>query len=98
MLALYATGDQHLRKVADLHEPVAWERFQGSFAERLQREIAAAGCSKVYLSSEHLSSRVHQATQVQRIANLLQPLGDVKVICYVRPQHELFLSANSTFI
>jgi hypothetical protein len=97
-LALYVAGDAELRQMADVHADVAWEEFQKSFPEKLRTEIEKSECRRVVLSSEHLSSRIRSKAQVQQIADLLQPLGRVKVVCYVRAQHELFLSANSTFI
>jgi hypothetical protein len=97
-LALYGTGDTELRQMADLNADAAWQEFQKSFPEKLRTEIEMSGCRRVVLSSEHLSSRIYRRSQVQRLAELLQPVGRVKVVCYLRPQHELFLSANSTFI
>ncbi len=97
-LALYGTGDLELRQMAEVHADAAWQEFQKSFPEKLRTEIDRSDCRKVVLSSEHLSSRICRRSQAQRIADLIQPLGRVKVVCYVRPQHELFLSANSTFI
>jgi hypothetical protein len=97
-LALYTTGDLALRQLAGLHADAAWQGFQKSFPDKLRTEIKRSGCRRVVLSSEHLSSRIRDRSQVQQIADLLQPLGRVKVVCYVRPQHELFLGANSTFV
>jgi hypothetical protein len=89
-LALYGTGDTELRQTANLHADAAWEEFQNSFPGKLQTEIEMSGCRRVVLSSEHLSSRVRRKSQVHKIATLLQPLGLLKVVCYVRPQHALF--------
>lgn len=97
-LALYATGDKELRKYAGLHDEKAWLSFLQSFPRKFHAEIEGAGCRKIVLSSEHLSSRVRRPAEVTRLAEVLNPLGSAKIVCYLRPQHELYTSANSTFI
>ena len=97
-LALYATGDKELRKYAGLQDEKAWLSFQQTFPQKLHAEIEDSGCQKIVLSSEHLSSRIRRPAEVTRLAEILNPLGSVKVVCYLRPQHELYSSANSTFV
>jgi len=101
-LALYALGDSGektpLRTNTGLTERTAWDGFRRSFADELREEIRGSDCKQIVLSSEHLSWLLHQPSAVRRVADLLRPIGLVKVVCYVRPQHELFLSWVSTAI
>ncbi len=101
-LTLYAAGGPktlNLRRLAGLVRDDAYKRFKANFAEELRSEIRASGCSRIHLSNEHLSSRLTSAQQVDRIAAIVCPLADiVKIVVYLRPQAELFLSSYSTAI
>lgn len=89
----------NLRKLAGLAQQDAYKQFKAQFADELKAEVESSQCARVYLSNEHLSSRLINARQVGRVADLVRPLADiVKVVVYLRPQPELFLSSYSTAI
>ncbi len=88
-----------LAVVEGLGAPAALAEFMANFIADLAREITASGCKTVLMSGEHLSSRLKTAGEVKRLIDALKPLArTIKVIMYVRPQHELALSAYSTAI
>lgn len=88
-----------LRRLARLFPEEVYERFKANFAAELQSEIAANPCPRIYLSNEHLSSRLKSIEEVRRLAAIIQPIADlVKVVVYLRPQPEMFLSTYSTSI
>ena len=90
---------RNLRRLAGLAPSEAYARFKASFAEELRAEVLESHCTRVYLSNEHLSSRLFTAKEVGRLAAIIRPLADaVKVVVYLRPQPELFLSSYSTAI
>jgi len=101
-LTLYAAGGPktlNLRRLAGLVRDDAYKKFKANFAEELRSEVSASKCSRIYLSNEHLSSRLTSAQQVERIAAVVRPLADVvKIVVYLRPQSELYLSSYSTAI
>jgi hypothetical protein len=101
-LTLYAAGGPktlNLRRLAGLVRDDAYKKFKASFADELKSEILASGCTRIYLSNEHLSSRLTSAQQVDRVATISRPLADtVKIVVYLRPQPELYLSSFSTAI
>jgi hypothetical protein len=101
-LTLYAAGGPktlNLRRLAGLVRDDAYKRFKARFADELKSEILASQCTRIYLSNEHLSSRLISAQQVDRLATIVRPLADmVKIVVYLRPQPELFLSSYSTAI
>jgi hypothetical protein len=49
------------------------------------------------LSAEHFSSRLHSITEIKKLHDALN-FGEIKIICYIRPQDELALSSYSTYI
>lgn len=64
---------------------------------RLKRDIQSREEPTTLLSAEHFSSRCSQADHVRQIGKHLQGL-EVRIIVYVRPQHELLVSAYSTYL
>jgi hypothetical protein len=88
-----------LRRKRGLLDGHAYQEFRQSFLGDLRSELAAGSCTTVCLSNEHLSSRLRQPEEIAFLAAALTSLAPtVKVIVYLRPQHELFLSAYSTKI
>ncbi|MCP4575979.1 MAG: hypothetical protein GY846_06820 [Deltaproteobacteria bacterium] len=49
------------------------------------------------MSAEHFSSRCSQKEDIQKICHYLEGF-DVQIVVYVRPQHELLISAYSTYL
>ncbi len=101
-LTLFATDGEktlNLRRLAGLASKDNYAIFKATFAEELRTEVQKSGCPRVYLSNEHLSSRLFSRREIGRLADVIQPLADeVKVVVYLRPQPELFLSSYSTAI
>jgi hypothetical protein len=64
---------------------------------RLSADFEARDEETVLLSAEHFSSRCSRPERVSLLGEILAD-RDVQVIVYVRPQHELLLSAYSTFL
>jgi len=88
-----------LRRRVRLFPEDAHELFKAHFAEELRSEIQANRCPRIYLSNEHLSSRLRNVQEVRRLAAIVRPLAEsVKIVVYLRPQPELFLSTYSTSI
>lgn len=89
----------NLRRLAELFSEPAYQQFKTTFPEALHSEIAASPCPRVYLSNEHLSSRLTSVKEVSRLAAIIRPLAEsVKVVVYLRRQPELFLSSYSTSV
>jgi hypothetical protein len=101
-LALFATGGERcmdLAMEAGLRGQASIDAYQAALPDRLRTEIAAAGTPKVWLSNEHLSSRVRTLPQIAALAALLRSLAEeVKVIVYLRHQPEFYLSTYSMVI
>lgn len=64
---------------------------------QLLRDFEARDETALLLSAEHFSSRCSQPAMIARLRSLLQDYH-VRILVYVRPQHELLLSAYSTFL
>jgi len=89
----------NLRRLAGLVPDDKYKSFKAHFADELRSEVLASQCTRIYLSNEHLSSRLISAQEVRRLATIVRPLADVvKIVVYLRPQPELFLSSYSTAI
>ena len=90
---------RNLRRLAGLAPNEAYARFKSNFAEELRAEVQQSPCTRIFLSNEHLSSRLFNPNEISRVAALVRPLADaVKIVVYLRPQPELFLSSYSTAI
>lgn len=99
LFAAEAPNTLDLRRLARLFPDTAYEQFKARFAEELRSEVAANPCPRVFLSNEHLSSRLKTVEEIARLAAILHPLArTVKIVVYLRPQPELFLSTYSTSI
>lgn len=101
-LSIYAsTGAtlRDLRQISGLAGEVDFLRFQSEFPELLRAEIEDSGCERVWLSNEHLSSRVRRPAEIARVSDLLKPLAsEVRIVAYLRKQTELLVSAYSTSV
>jgi hypothetical protein len=102
MLTVFAADGPRaldLRRLTGLFRHDAYEHFKSHFGDELLSEIQASKCHRVYLSNEHLSARLKSAQEVSRLATIVRPLADiVKIVVYLRPQPDLFLSTYSTSI
>lgn len=98
-LTLYAAGaigNRDLMREAGLSSAEDVTAYQRALPVRLSEEIASSGCPTVWLSNEHLSSRVRQSDQLRRVADMLHHLGEtVTVVVYLRHQPEFYLSSYS---
>ncbi len=101
-LALYASSGatlQDVRQIAGLGPDRAFAEFQQDFPDLLRQEIEESGCARVWLSNEHLSSRVRTPSELWRLAHLLKTLAtDIRIIVYIRHQPDLLVSQYSTKI
>jgi hypothetical protein len=101
-LTLYALQNPDragLRNMAGLTTGDDVQEMRESLLDELRAEIEAAGCSRVLLSNEHLSSRLRHKRTVRRLVQGLRGISrDIRVLIYLRPQYELILSAYSTAV
>ena len=100
--ALYALDLEDrpdLRSSLGLQTTAELAAYRNGFVETLSREAATSGCDAVLISNEHLSSRLTQKPQIDRLVQgLRQITQDIRVIVYLRPQYELAPSWYSTSI
>ncbi len=101
-LAIYALP---LAKRPDLHwilrmsTSAEVEAYRDRFVSDFSGELDGSDCKDVVMSSEHLSSRVREKHALDRLFDVLGKLADrIKVIVYLRPQHELAPSSYSTTV
>jgi hypothetical protein len=88
-----------LRRLGRLFPDDAYQLFKAHFADELRSEVLANKCPRIYLSNEHLSSRLRSVQEINRLAAIVRPLAEtLKIVVYLRPQTELFLSTFSTSI
>jgi hypothetical protein len=101
-LPIYASDGKHfftLRRSVQIETNADFIAFRETFQGELKAEFEQSGCDTVWLSSEHLSSRINDVEGIARLAALLKPLADhVRVVVYLRYQPDLYLSAYSTFV
>ena len=101
-LPVFAAGEKRLG--SDIHakfgvsDASALERFRDQLRARLYDAAAVSDYHTMVFSSEHLSSRLTEPAELARLKTLLEPLGTIDVILYVRPQEELVASSYSTSI
>jgi hypothetical protein len=99
IFAADAANALDLRRLSRLFSEAAYESFKTNFAAELQSEIATNPCARICLSNEHLSSRLKSVVEIRRLEAIVRPLAtSVKVVVYLRPQPEMFLSTYSTSI
>ena len=92
--------DDHLDAVGAT-SPAARNRFRHDVEQRFARQVAEvdADTHTVVISSEHLHSRLVQSTMVERFRSLISPyVGEVRIVCYLRPQTDLVASFHSTHV
>ncbi len=77
-------------------EPIG--RFRAAFSRDLLGECRASHCGSLVLSSEHCSSRLLFADEIERLRDLLAPIGTVAVLLYLRRQDEMWVSYYSTAV
>lgn len=88
-----------VRKRLNLEDNKKLERFLYGHKQEFIREVKAQPLDKILISSEHLSSRIDQDEQVERIIALLDAALDdyeLEVLVYLRPQDKLMTSYYST--
>ena len=100
--ALYALDLEDrpdLRSAIGLQTAADVASYRDTFIETLSREARSSGCHYILISNEHLSSRLTQQTQIERLVQgLRQVASNIRVIVYLRPQYELATSWFSTSI
>jgi hypothetical protein len=77
------------------------EAHRASLLSALAREIASEGgqCHTLVLSNEHCQSRLLLSEEIRRLRNmLLSACDDIRVVLYVRPQHQVAVSAYGTVL
>jgi hypothetical protein len=98
-LVQYASASEtriSLRSTLGLPTAAAAEAFDATLMQLLQDEIVASGCARVLLSGAQLSTHVTEPEDVRKLVNDLRRIcPQIRVIVYLRPHHELALSAYS---
>ena len=92
-----AAPSAELAALAGFAGPVVIAHHVKAVTERLRSEIRdhAGGAANLLLSNEHLHSRIDTIADVRRLQAFLAPFCDrVRVLAYLRPQHEV---ANGLF-
>ena len=75
VFAAWGRVQSDLTRDLGLNTPSDVAAYLQSFPDRLGDEIRASGCSKVWLSNEHLSSRIRSPEYLGRLATLLRSLA-----------------------
>ncbi len=100
--ALYALDLEDrpdLRAALGLHTADQLAAYRDAFVARLSQEAHASHCGALLISNEHLSSRLTQQAQIERLVHgLRQVTPTIRVVVYLRPQYELAPSWYSTSI
>jgi hypothetical protein len=101
-LTLYALQDTRrnvLRTAFGLQSDEDVKEFNATLMGKLRAEARRRDCAKILLSNEHLSSRVTEVRDIRRLIDGLRTVcPTIRVIVYLRPQHELVLSMYSTAV
>lgn len=69
----------------------------GALFEKLFRDFDKRPEHTLLLSAEHFSSRCSRPERNEQLGNILRD-RDVKILVYLRPQHEMLVSSYSTFL
>jgi hypothetical protein len=86
-------GNRDLSRAEGINTQADMQAYVEGLPAALHDEIAHSGCQTVWLSNEHLSSRVRQPAQIARVAALLKPLAEeIRLVVYLRYQPEYYLS------
>ena len=100
--ALYALDLEDrpdLRSAIGLQTAAELITYRDGFISSLSREAGSSGCQSLLISNEHLSSRLTQQVQIERLVQGLREVAtDIRVVVYLRPQYELAPSWFSTSI
>lgn len=97
LMSVKGPGTARLQQLIGLKTDDEYNRYLAGFWENAERELLASGCHTYVCSNEHLSSRVFEADKIKKIAEFLSKHAEtVKVVLYLRPQHELLASYYST--
>ena len=100
--ALYALDLEDrpdLRAAVGLASPEDLAAYRDTFVARLSQEADASHCGALLISNEHLSSRLTQQAQIERLVHgLRQVTPTIRVVVYLRPQYQLAPSWYSTSI
>ena len=80
-------------------EFIPTEKYQDRNAlfAHFKHDITKRQESNIIVSAEHFSSRCSQPEAVNFINNVLSEF-DIRIVVYIRPQHELLFSAYSTYL
>jgi hypothetical protein len=98
-LSAYARRDNRtddIRSRLGLTSPATLAQFRATFEREFLDECYDAKCHTVILSSESCSSRLFFVDEIKRLQALLQKIGSVEVVLYLRKQDELWASHYST--
>jgi hypothetical protein len=88
-----------LRDIPGYETPEGLARFRAQFAQDMREEIGAVTVPYVWMSNEHLSSRIRDPEEVDRLRILFENLfSGVTVLVWLRRQSELHLSSVSTAV
>jgi hypothetical protein len=86
-----------LRMIHGLDSADKIRSFRMAFADKLDAEAASSCCSTLILSSEHCSSRLITAVEVEALAKILHRISDdITILVYLRRQDDFLCSSYST--
>jgi len=86
-----------LWKVVTKEEKAVWEVDFSNHFRYVVRE--KQDCNHVFLSSEHLHSRVTKKSHIEHLYELLkEPFDEIEIIIFLKPQSTLAVSRYSTFL
>lgn len=95
--ALDPAKQDHMKTNKKLDDELACKSYQSEFESSLKNELKNTTADIIVLSLEQLSSRVNQLDEIKKIRSLLSYNDDeVKIVAYLRPQHEYLTSWYST--
>jgi hypothetical protein len=99
-LTMYASDGPRaarLKRIPSYHTEEGRDAFRNEFYNDFRAEIQQASAPYVWLSNEHLSSRLQTPQEMARLCHLFDGLfSSVKIIIYLRRQSDLYQSLQST--
>ena len=88
-----------LRKIRGLLTPDAVDAYRAQLAEAFALELAHERPTRLVITCEHLSSRLHQQAELARLRDFLLPHArSLRVWVYLRRQDAFLVSAYSTAV
>lgn len=88
-----------LRKKAGVAGEVAVLQYRETLRKELENEISRAGCRRLLISSEHLSSRLDRPGEIEVLHTFLLAISnEIDIYIYLRPQDALYISLYSTAV